>query len=380
MKNVWIYSLAVLSLTACTNEVEENFTSDERVKVELNTSVNTPDLETLGTRAPIDGTSLPSGLQVTVFGLAKSSNTSSVTDIDWSQTSNVLFGSKSAPSGMVEARVQEDGSLSLGSDYYYPVESTRNYSFYACYPGGKFSPDDTKTSYVAKFNLADQNDIMWAEAIAPAIGNYNGYNARYFRKASGAKRPQLQFNHLLTRLNFKVTRGDVNNGPSEDVSDVYVKSVAIVKQDPTLKLTLSKNYVTSETSGKMSLEAEKGGQQPDLTVKATAEDYDQELGLLAQSKVALDYGNVMLLPGNSYSLKVTLCRAKGEEWTNNPDNEESSIVLTLDDGEAAVPFLAGKAYEVVLTVYGWQKVGFETPTVVDWDMSDDEVYGGEIDF
>lgn len=375
-----IYCFAVLALSACSEKMDGPSLSNDLIKVELNSAVSTPDLETLGTRAPVDGTVLPQGTNnVTVFGLAKSSNSKTSTDVDWKLNANVLFGTQQDPSGIVEASVDENGALNFG-EYYYPVESTRNYSFYACYPTEKikFTAATTLDSYSATFKLSDQHDVMWAEAVAPDLGGYKGYNARYFRKATGAKRPMLQFKHLLTRLNFKVVRGETVSGATEDVSSVYVKAISIVNQETSFKVTLSKDYVTNGTTNGIKVEPVSGSLSSQ-TVNPTSEEYQADLGLEADG-TKKDYGTVLLVPNTKYSIQVTLSRTKDETWTNNPSNDESAIILSLDGGLGEDVFESGKAYEAVLTVYGWQKIGFETPTVVDWVVSDDEVHGGEIDF
>lgn len=379
-----IYCFAVLALSACSEKMDGPSLSNDLIKVELNSTVSTPDLETLGTRAPVDGTVLPKGEKnVTVFGLAKSSNSGSSTDIDWeSSSADVLFGAqqdKLGP-GIIEASVDENGALNFG-EYYYPVESTRNYSFYACYPTSttKFEFDEKEQFYSATFKLSDQHDVMWAEAVAPDLGGYKGYNARYFRKATGAKRPMLQFKHLLTRLNFKVVRGEAVSGATEDVSSVYVKAISIVNQETSFKVTLSKDYVTKGTTNGIKVEPVSGFFDKQTDIAPTSEEYQADLGLEADG-TKKDYGTVLLAPKTKYSIQVTLSRTKGETWTNDPSNDESAIILTLDGGLGEDVFESGKAYEAVLTVYGWQKIGFETPTVVDWVVSDDEVQGGEIDF
>lgn len=376
-----IYCFAVLALSACSEKMDGPSLSNDLIKVELNSTVSTPDLETLGTRAPVDGTVLPQGTNnVTVFGLAKSSNSETSTDVYWKLNANVLFGTQQDPSGIVEASVDENGALNFG-EYYYPVESTRNYSFYACYPlttTTKFDAATTLDSYSATFNLSDQHDVMWAEAVAPDLGGYKGYNARYFRKATGAKRPMLQFKHLLTRLNFKVVRGEAVSGATEDVSSVYVKAISIVNQETSFKVTLSKDYVTNGTTNGIKVEPVSGSLSSQ-TVNPTSEEYQAGLGLEADG-TKKDYGTVLLVPNTKYSIQVTLSRTKDETWTNDPSNDESAIILSLDGGLGEDVFESGKAYEAVLTVYGWQKIGFETPTVVDWVVSDDEVHGGEIDF
>ncbi len=376
-----IYCFAILALSACSEKMDGPSLSNDLIKVELNSTVSTPDLETLGTRAPVDGTVLPKDAKVSVFGLAKSSSSGSSTDIDWRSSTDVLFAQREDAPGIIEASVDENGALIFG-EYYYPVESTRNYSFYACYPfttSTKFSKvDETINSYSATFKLSDQQDVMWAEAVAPDLGGFKGYNARYFRKATGAKRPMLQFKHLLTRLNFKVVRGEAVSGETEDVSSVYVKDISIVNQETNFKVTLSKAYVTNGTTNGIKVEPVTDSKTK-LNVTTTSEEYQADLGLEADG-TKKDYGTVLLVPNTKYSIQVTLSRTKDETWTNDPSNDESAIILSLDGGLGEDVFESGKAYEAVLTVYGWQKIGFETPTVVDWVVSDDEVHGGEIDF
>ena len=118
--------------------------------------------------------------------------------------------------------------------YYYPIFSKYNYNFYG-YKTTAFADDEpnltwdaTNHTYTIPNIAVGAYDILWAKAVATPFTyettEYNGFNARYMRKArlrqqAGAagddtfytdQLPKLSFNHLTAALHFKVKAYDAD--------------------------------------------------------------------------------------------------------------------------------------------------------------------------
>lgn len=272
----------------------------------------------------------------------------------WNSPASHIF-KQTAP---VTATVAPGGEVNFeNGPYYYPMSSNVNYSFYSCYPISSNTQASSR-SITCSYTIDGKTDILWGDAVCPDGEGldgtvYSGFNALYFRKVIGAKTPNLQFKHCLSRLNFMVTKGVDGGGKTVPVAVKDIK-VMEVPTSASLKVVGAGAGVLTEgnVTGNLSLYK---GDSPAFEDLVTPEPGKQT-----------PVGTVLLMPSKSktYRLSVTLeaLNEKGEP-TGNTDTGTVTITSTED-------FAANTKYKVILTVYGLQVVDIKA-TMVPWADGDD---------
>lgn len=287
---------------------------------------------------------------------------------DWSTATSNLFSPASYVQGVVTNTTGNNGTVKLGGDndvYFYPLSSDVNFSFYACSPEPSNPPSTLNNSVLASYEITGNKDILWGEAVAANVPNggvnYSGYNARYFRK--GGVKPVLNFEHKLTQLIFKGIKGKDETAAAGDVTDVQIKNI-----------TVTSNRWSSLTIAGV----KKGTLVASNTEKAEIPAFFGDNNYAAHGNVILTSegvpaGITMLLPSaeGTYDVNITLDAIINGAPKTLPAQK---VPITFKDKEtdAILPFKAGEAYNVNLTIYGLRVVSLDA-TLTDW------VDGGTID-
>lgn len=133
--------------------------------------------------------------------------------------------------------------------YYYPLQSTTNYTFYG-YRANETNNFELATisGKIGQSVEIGHQDILWGKAAATDFEysdrTYQGFNARYIRKAwekvnndaatfYGTYAPQMNFLHVTTAFQFMVKTDPDRPDPATPNTqkfidaDIYVKSIAI---------------------------------------------------------------------------------------------------------------------------------------------------------
>lgn len=133
--------------------------------------------------------------------------------------------------------------------YYYPLQSTTNYTFYG-YRANETNDFELATisGKIGQSVEIGHQDILWGKAAATDFEyldrTYQGFNARYIRKAwekvnnvaatfYGTYAPQMNFLHVTTAFQFMVKTDPDRPAPATPNTqkfidaDIYVKSIAI---------------------------------------------------------------------------------------------------------------------------------------------------------
>ena len=231
-KNLWIWALAALSMTACTSEdapsqdqvvTENDFESpDGQVVVQLSADALPVPTASVGGRAigPVEGTDIVTLDSLGIFALARggdyTANTTTNTTI---LLDNVLAAGKETATldpnlhkgsdGEALKRIslyssQVNKNSGLAAVYYYPITATYNYDFYGYHPYQNTSIEKEENEIIVHFDMSKGNiDLITGKAEpADPIANtalyveekneaavkgtgetvWQGYNARYIRK------------------------------------------------------------------------------------------------------------------------------------------------------------------------------------------------------
>lgn len=292
--------------------------------------------------------------QIAIWGVDRAAGAA------WNTVAAHLFGQTSP----VTATVAAKGGVTFNDGpYYYPMSSNISYSFYSCYPvpaNNRVSANPT--SITCSYIITGKEDIMWGKAegrdttLLSTGSTYSGFNAMYFRKVENAPVPNLQFQHCLTRLNFKALTG---TGFGE-TTPVAIKNIKVLNVPTGVSLAVAGDgagaLTTTGLTGDMSLYNGDTAIGSNLIIPVTSAD----------KKDATSLGTVLLMPSEtgSYNLSVTLVGVDGEGNAITKDIT-GPVTITSKDG-----FKAGTQYNVILTAYGLQIVKVEA-TMGVWGTGDD---------
>lgn len=292
----------------------------------------------------------------------------------WNDTKVNIFGLKQNngiydyddPSNIVdkEAVISSDNRVSLYSDdqakapYYYSDGEV--YDFYGYHLGGADVTEVKKgaDSYSMSVVLHGNNDLLYASTDRNKdLMSYTGseLNVHYLYSSFSARRgvhPVLRFSHALTRFKF-IVKG------AGDSYDMFQVAGLKVEAGNTGTLVLGKDLVGFTPSDEIGI------------VKLKAGDDDFEISTITSNASSEPLGgensSIMVVPGQT-SIKVTLELFQSSENRNTEFSFEvnaSDIPIT-DENERTYysdTFLAGYSYNIIMYVYGAEKI--EISSAVD---------------
>ena len=357
-KNLLFAMVACATFVSCSEDVKEqvNVLPGENDLMEVQFNGVNVEAAVEQSRALVPDGGWPGTEEISLIGLAKES------DADWTDSESVLF--KDAENGCIVAAVSK-GSVTLKDakgekeeTYYYPFDSKKSFSFYACYP--KASVTKTRNKVTVNYtDVTGSTDILAGSAVSKYA---DGYNAKYYRQhlKEGDKiedlHPTLTLEHKLTKLDFYVKKGD------EDTEELKVKNITIESVPTNLVLTLAdKNnsastLTTASNPSIKDITVFKSTGNDDLLIPPFPGQGEEQKGKLA--------GAVAVYPSDYYKISMELVDPKNES------HEGNAITLYTND---KLPFAAGTCYQVVLTIYGMRQVTISNVSVKDW------VPGGSIE-
>lgn len=353
MKKLFLFAIgATAMLASCSNEEDAQMVNDgDKVRVELN-ATTTPSV--VATKSPIIGSSFETDTKVTVLGLAKNGTG------DWTNDANHLFGNANG----VTATVTTDGAVNFdgGQTYYYPTGANTSveYTFLASYPEQPWNV--TGTSATNTFNIDGKTDVLYA--CAEVNG---GYNARYFRNEDlNPTKPALQLNHILTKLEFYLQKGESGDN-LDDLTSAVITKIELTGIPNEMKLTVNKSEALAtddladitEFNGSTSITLFNMEEMGD-------KDYDDtealEEEVIGSSDIPFGYAIVPATTDMSkqYSVVVTIKRSDDKEGQGT-----TLPAITLPED-----YLQGNSYKIVLKVYGYRQIKFESAEIIPWNENE----------
>ncbi len=389
---LWASLAAVLTLAACQKEVQTETTEPEYdgpVAVEL--GVNPPSLtkavatRSHGTVGGVEGsTNNWNGEDLYIYSFVK--GTTDFTDAEAIFINNVKAD---APTGadtgsleILQTTNNEDGDNELSEPFYYFGET--KYDFYGYYvddatiPEGANEPavptladggisvpfviDGGQDLMIAKTNI--NNDIVASGSAVNPDRVYSAYSARR------GVRPNLVFEHVLTRFTFELVPG------YSSVNDITITDLAVwSKAEGELNIVGDEALTIAEDTEAVALHLKDAGDASgdalvDLAPITLTYDEDAD----AQTPVPVGT-SLMVIPGEtSYDLQLTM------QFTDDSNQEIPVLDVDIDinnvklDGVAVDPskgFEAGKSYKITLVVYGPEQVEV-LATLEEWKKGGDQ--------
>lgn len=266
-----------------------------------------------------------------------------------------------------DAKLNENGT---GTDIvwrdseqrWYPAGNWYSYRFYGYYPYSE-NIKSTNTQRVVEYTLDGTQDVIWGKT---AVSNDSmAYCAKYFRSEEFANLvPSMNFEHKLMRLTFSCIPGKDGNGSFEEALKMGVKSIKITKV-PTKATMIVADRENADNEGVIVFDWNNLGEMEllDAGDLPLGENYWVE-----ENEVKIGQGVLVPVPVNPdyhYFIEVTLKDKEGRIWDlGNP------IELYNQSGN----FVAGKSYNVKMTVYGPKTVEVKG-TLSQWEDDGDSIGG-----
>lgn len=368
-KSMFLVMSAMILLASCSKEndtVMDNGgktpeVNPDAMKIELGTKSMSASVtpETRGTLDNWDNTSIG------IFSLAKG-----ITD-EWKLTDNNTCIMNNAKGVVTTGANGTDVQITLDKTYYYPMSSIYNYSFYGYYPYIDNTVIDgiTTDGTIVKAMYATfdgTQDIIYGTAVASKIDIYDGYNAKYFRKAAGAQKPVITFKHLLTRLKFNIIASGENQAEIEIAKKLKITAIEIVKVPTNISLILADRIGTSNGNLEFTTPVDETSSYK-LKDSAGGDAAETAPG---DAPGGAPMGDYMMLPANAVQAQgAYIARISMRSTVDNaPTIPVSTLNIALNNG---AKFEAGKSYNVKLTVNGLSEITISA-NLVGWINGDED--------
>lgn len=240
---------------------------------------------------------------------------------------------------------------------FYPMGNWYNYTFYGYHP---YQNNVTTTASTVSVDIPidGYTDVLWGRSYRPVtegsdpVYNAYAYSGRYFREyfkknSKDAETPVMKFKHALSRINFKVVKGD--NRPGK----LYVKEVKLmgdVSNKVTLKVadanTANNNTGTDASAGTVKETSGAGKLTTDI---ANGIGNDGKLSYdKAQPGVALPYDVTWDGSKNVVTPLFNEDRENGVELTHSKEGD--NLVYTQLGKGIMVPPTSSPDYKLQLTI------------------------------
>ena len=292
------------------------------------------------------------GLEVGVFGLDRTGHWGEAT------SENVLMYNTKAT---VSSR--QDRGLTFSPQVYYPMTNDVNFNFYGYYPYSADVAYENSRRYEVTYENIGTIDILWAKEVAnqisDGINTYEGFNARYVRKAidpinNPNALPSLVFEHLLTGMKFSVRL-------AEPAVNIRFKGLTLTNIQPNATLRIA-DYMEPETwEGVVVGEGTPGTIQLKKDSDGSTDFSSVGIGTIAASLGA----TLMLVPAEFYTAEIYLT-VDGEDIAPVP------VTLTREGG-----FVKGEMYSMTILIQNPEQVVI-TSSLTPWtEVEGEEIVIGE---
>lgn len=356
MKKIFIFAAAAMVMaTACNKNTTPvvgaipSDGNDDPVAIKFGTNVHTD-----ATKAPVEAWDTTQTLYV--FGCPRT-NFSAATPSNLSKDKALIKGVAAiAPDGGTKGDIVVLNPVDTLPFYYaYANNTYTTYDFYGCYFDN--AADTTKihmekTEIYVDFKIDGTQDLMIAAANRESDVNagsvdqdkikhnpnyaYSGFSARY-----GVK-PNLVFNHCLTRFDIKI-----ENCSNENVIQLDGLKFSSITEGKLVIATIAEGDTTGVHPT--------GATAENLAIKVT--DGDEVLN----PGDATDPRSIMVIPANGHEISVYFSQLT----PNGKYKEQEPISHTITPANVAdeegnsvgvTEFEVGKRYNVLVKIYGLEKV------------------------
>lgn len=343
----WAALLFAGALASCNNNDEPVVADEGLMLVSLGANTNT-----VTTKAAINGTEIPAGLEFSVWGLAKNAENS------WANYATAGDRTSLFAGGGVTATVA-DGKFVFPMDTYYPSENRMNYTFYGVSPVPAAAPtiedDDVMT---VSYTVDGTQDVLWGCAFADDSNKeFKGYNAKYLRQSGNEDdQPSIEFNHMLVRFSFQIVLAD--NGGNLNPTGLRLNNITLKDVKNMFSFQMANRAVTAY----------------DAVPAVTLADGTVDLPLINDEGTVitttaftttepLPVGDMMIPTDGSITEVKMSAEFLNEKDELFPYTGEIRVKADAAEGQA---FLSGKRYMVTMTVNPERLVEVYA-TLMDWE-------------
>lgn len=246
-------------------------------------------------------------------------------------------------------------------EYFYYRESPYYYNFYGYYvadaAGTNPTPVERTDTIALRVAIDGTQDIMLAHTSRSADASGTGVDVSRVYGAYAARHgvtPNLVFEHELSCFDFKLKAGN-----EMTASDVTVQSLKVFSKTVGSLVIASNDTIAIPR-----------GIYPSATQTPVALTVPDASGALTEAGTS--FGSIMVMPGAAVyqvelKVKQTGYSLNGGIVTQNMDIDFSKIKPSPSSGQSVDTHgESGHKYEVVITVYGLEKVQIEV-TMSSWD-------------
>lgn len=388
MNKTWIFAAMALALgTSCSKEKGIDIDDSSRQEILLGTgsTINvSPASRGYGAVGGLTGANNWNGETVYVYGITN--NAANKAPINGVKAT--------APKGDVT------GNLTWAdADTHFYYEGNDKYNFYAVHVDGaagdgadltvKAPADLASTGHSVNVTIDGTQDLMVAmpnkdndildeegtdnlEGVENTTNLYSAWSAR-----KGVV-PNLVFNHLLSRLNFKALCGDVPAPAGENVLKITSITIKNTINKGTIVVIPSYSDPEKEPAAENQkfIASEGEGNTGNFVVMKKKVDGETELKPFEEFQLtgtAQEVGeDVLVVPGASYDIEViTVQNINGADETKTFNKTLTASMIQKGGGSAGLgSFVAGEIYDVTLKLYANKEIQIEC-TLTAWKEGGD---------
>lgn len=257
--------------------------------------------------------------------------------------------------------------------YYYPVTQFYRYAFYCNYP---YTEDLVYNSnYVdANYTIDGITDLLWGQAYKP--NDPYAYSAKYFRENRQNELPNLELQHLLTRLKFHIKPGplvDIPGATEDDLDYSVAKQMTVMSLQICNAITKVRMHIADYNNLNMSIDDRLIARSINTDTLSLCHQDGENAGMPvdpiqvpAKPSLCQQWGEIMLFPANMYIVRLVLQDAEGRQYVS-----ETPLQIA-PKGEGNESFRRGQYYNVVLTIHGPTAIKLSA-SVEAWTENGEEI-------
>lgn len=271
----------------------------------------------------------------------------------------------------------------VDSDTHYYYDGNNLYDFYGCHvddaeigtqDGSMTIPDDTDLTtagFSVPITIDGTQDLMVAmpDKSKDIEGNLEVTNTDNLYSAWSSRRgvkPNLVFQHVLTRLTFKAKCGDAS-APAQPVKITSIQVTGAIS-DGTLTVIPANSGTQGFVAGTTTANFALMGPDLDPKTQKLANFSGKDITNVDPEDFEQIGASMMLVPGGEYTIVITT----EQDMNNNSTidaNEKGTITkkITYTGG-----FVAGTNYNINITVYGLQEIAVNA-TLTAWNEAGEDI-------
>lgn len=397
MNKTWIFATMALALgTSCSKEKGIDIDDSSRQEILLGTSATinvSPASRGYGAVGGLTGANNWNGETVYVYGI----NKNALADLEAADEDKFYINAQAATAPGADENKSTGALTWVGENVHYYYNGNDLYDFYAVHVDDAAAAENLKivdakdfaaNGLSVKLVLDGTQDIMVAvpdklkDIAAAAHPEVTEDNTDRLYCAWSSRRnvkPNLEFKHLLTRLNFNAKSGAETPATGENAINI----TSIVIKDVVTEGTLT---IIPKAEGSQGFTPDAESQKKNLAVKSSTKTDEGKLEDFPVGGIAVENGKnddfapigapILLNPETEYNIIITTSQKLADN--DVPQTGEIKGTIKAVSAEGGIgggedgKFQPGTLYDINITVFDVEEIKVEG-TLIEWE------YGGEIE-